>query len=63
MPLSTPGTRELVHTREIRCQGFRRSDGLWEVDGHLKDLRDFPRRILSQQIARLRSPSMKCGCA
>ena len=41
MPLSTPGTRELVHTREIRCQGFRRSDGLWEVDGHLKDLRDF----------------------
>lgn len=39
MPLSTPKNRELIHTRNIRCQGFHREDGLWDIEGHLVDTR------------------------
>jgi len=41
MPLSTPGPREPIHTRQIHCQGFRREDGLWEIEGYLRDQRAF----------------------
>ena len=41
MPLSEPQPRDLIHSREIRCQGFRRQDGDWEIDGHLWDTRAF----------------------
>ena len=41
MPLSTPCARELIHARAISCQGFRRLDGLWEVEGHITDHRAF----------------------
>ncbi|MFS8976232.1 DUF2889 domain-containing protein [Cupriavidus necator] len=30
-------TREPLHVRRIEFQGFRRSDGLFEVEGHLTD--------------------------
>lgn len=30
-------TREALHVRRIEFQGFRRSDGLFEVEGHLTD--------------------------
>lgn len=30
-------TREELHFRRIDCRGFRRSDGLFEVEGHLTD--------------------------
>lgn len=39
MPLSAPAARELIHTRNIRCQGFRREDGLWDIEGCLVDTR------------------------
>ncbi|TDF83817.1 DUF2889 domain-containing protein [Pseudomonas sp. H9] len=35
---STPVSRDLVHTREIICQGFRRSDGLVDIEGRLQDI-------------------------
>lgn len=40
MPLP-PSTAERteVHKRTITIQGFRRTDGLWEVEGHLEDVR------------------------
>ncbi|MNJ19466.1 hypothetical protein D3C77_137880 [compost metagenome] len=39
MTTTTPAlTRTLLHTREIRCQGFARSDGLFEIEGRLQDL-------------------------
>jgi hypothetical protein len=28
-----------VHTRRIECQGFRRKDGLWDIEGTLVDTR------------------------
>ena len=32
MPLSANVERELVHTRTIESWGYRRSDGLWDVE-------------------------------
>ena len=37
MPLSPPSKREPVHTRQIECHGYRRDDGLWDIEGHLLD--------------------------
>lgn len=39
MALSPAIDRELVHTRDIQCQGFRRADGLWDIEGRLIDTR------------------------
>ncbi len=39
MPLSEPVARELRHTRDIRVQGFHRSDGLFDIEAHLVDRR------------------------
>lgn len=39
MPLPPAEARELVHTRRIQCQGFRRTDGLWDIEGSLIDTR------------------------
>jgi hypothetical protein len=37
MPLPTPAERSLIHARRIECQGFRRTDGLWDIEAHLLD--------------------------
>ncbi len=45
MPLSVPEAgREEVYFRHIDYTGFRREGVLWDIEGHLKDLRtsDFP---------------------
>ncbi len=41
MPLSPPRARSAITTRSIRCEGFRRDDGLWEVEAHLADTRTY----------------------
>ena len=41
MPLSPAAAREHLHTREVRCQGFRRADGLWDIEGHLVDTKTY----------------------
>ena len=41
MPLSPPVPRELSHTRAVQCQGFRRMDGLWDIEGHLVDTKAY----------------------
>lgn len=40
MPLSAPAKRILQHTRTVTCKGFRREDGLWDIEGHLVDIKD-----------------------
>lgn len=40
MPLQPATDRLPVHTRSIVCQGFRREDGLWDIEAHLLDTRD-----------------------
>lgn len=37
MALSEPADRTLSHTRQIRCQGYKRADGLWDIEAHLLD--------------------------
>jgi hypothetical protein len=39
--LSRPAPRDHIHTREIRCRGFRRHDGLWDVEGILEDTKTY----------------------
>lgn len=41
MPLSAPAPREHVHTRAIEIRGFRRDDGLWDLEGHLTDVKTY----------------------
>ena len=42
MPLSAPAPREVIHTRQIECQGFRRDDGLWDIEANLTDVKSYP---------------------
>ncbi len=41
MPLPAPHSREHIHTRRIECRGFRRSDGLWDIEAHLTDSKTY----------------------
>jgi hypothetical protein len=41
MPLSPPVSRKHIHTREIRCQGFQRDDGLWDIEGRIVDTKTY----------------------
>ncbi len=42
MPLSPPAAREHIHTRQVECRGYRRADGLWDIEGHLTDIKTYP---------------------
>ena len=41
MGLPQPATREKKHHRKIDCEGFLRSDGLWDIDVHMVDTRTY----------------------
>ena len=41
MPLSSPKKRKLIHTREIRCMGYEREDGLWDIEGSITDTKTY----------------------
>src|SRR4029450_8657043 len=36
--------RELTHTRRVRYEGYKRTDGLWDIEAHLTDVKnnDYP---------------------
>lgn len=36
--------RRLMHKRSIECEGYLRSDGLWEVEARLVDIKPFTQR-------------------
>jgi len=41
MPLpDTDVERELRHTRRVRYEGYRRADGLWDIEAHLTDIKN-----------------------
>jgi hypothetical protein len=46
MPLKTPEPRKPIHHRRIDCNGYRREDGLIDIDGRLVDTKafDFPNK-------------------
>lgn len=35
-------TRQRAHNRHIHMEGFHRSDGLWDIEVTLTDVRDYP---------------------
>ena len=39
--LSKPATREQLHTRNITCQAFRRDDGLYDIEGEMRDRKHY----------------------
>jgi hypothetical protein len=41
MPLSRPVARKLIHTREIKCLGYERTDGLWDIEGRIIDTKTY----------------------
>ena len=41
MALSRPERREHIHSRDIRCRGFRREDGLWDIEATLEDTKTY----------------------
>ena len=41
MPLSSPADRRQIHDRTVQCRGFRRADGLWDIEGHLTDVKTY----------------------
>lgn len=41
MPLSTPAPRKLVHRRAVKCRGYHREDGLWDIEGHVVDTKTY----------------------
>lgn len=32
--------RELTHTRRLRFEGYKRADGLWDIEGHITDVKN-----------------------
>ena len=41
MPLSPPAEREAHHTRRYEFNGYRRKDGLWDIEGHMTDTKTY----------------------
>lgn len=41
MGLPTPAPREKKHRRKIDCAGYRRDDGLWDIEAHMVDTRTY----------------------
>ena len=48
MPLATPSVvRTRLHTRRVVYEGFRRDDGLFDLEGHLTDVKDHDYALLT----------------
>ncbi len=41
MPLSPPAEREAVHNRSYDFHGYRRADGLWDIEGRIRDTKTY----------------------
>ena len=41
MSISKPKKRMLIHTRNIRCRGYEREDGLWDIEGQVTDTKSY----------------------
>ena len=41
MTLSKPKMRDHIHTREIKCLGFKRADGFWDIEGSIIDTKTY----------------------
>lgn len=42
MPISPPAERTLLHTRRVDAYGYQRTDGLWDIEAVLTDVKSVP---------------------
>jgi hypothetical protein len=42
MPISPPAERALQHTRNVNAYGYKRADGLWDIEAELIDVKSVP---------------------
>ena len=48
MPLSAPvSPRKRLHSRRVTYEGWQRDDGLFDIEGHLVDIKDHDTTLLS----------------
>ncbi len=48
MPLPIPDVeREHTHTRLVRFEGYKRSDGLWDIEAHLTDVKNHDYHLMT----------------
>ena len=48
MPLSAPASpRTRLHSRRVTYEGWQRDDGLFDIEGHLVDIKDHDTNLLS----------------
>lgn len=41
MPLSKPAARQALHSRQYDFRGYRREDGLWDIEGRIHDSKTY----------------------
>ncbi len=41
MPLSAPVPRSKRHRRTLEMEGYQREDGLWDIEGHIRDVKGY----------------------
>ena len=41
MPLPAPQARDLLHTRAVVYRGYRREDGLWDIEAEMTDTKTY----------------------
>ena len=47
MPLTNPAARQSLHHRSIHVRGYKRDDGLFDIEGHLDDSKDVDFKLQS----------------
>jgi hypothetical protein len=48
MPLPVPEVeRELTHTRRVRYEGYKRADGLWDIEAQLGDVKNHDYHLMT----------------
>ena len=41
MTIIKKNKRKKIHNRTVHCEGFLREDGLWDIEGHLRDTKTY----------------------
>lgn len=50
MSLSPPAAREEIHARRLVIKGYRRTDGLWDIEGQLTDAKPFAYDLVDKHL-------------
>jgi hypothetical protein len=51
VPLSPPAAREEIHARRLVIKGYRRQDGLFDVEANLEDAKPFAYDLIDKRLA------------